>query len=116
MGLAQLAILGGSPAFSEPMHVGRPNIGDRNRLLERIDTMLATRRLSNGGPFVHEFESRLADMTGVKHCIATCNATVALEITIRALDLGGEVIIPAFTFVATAHALQWQQITPVLCD
>ena len=45
-----------------------------------------------------------------------CNATVALEIVIRALDLKGEVIVPSFTFVATAHALQWQQITPVFCD
>jgi dTDP-4-amino-4,6-dideoxygalactose transaminase len=45
-----------------------------------------------------------------------CNATVALEIAIRALGLRGEVIVPSFTFVATAHALQWQQITPVFCD
>jgi dTDP-4-amino-4,6-dideoxygalactose transaminase len=45
-----------------------------------------------------------------------CNGTVALEIAIRALDLKGEVIVPSFTFVATAHALQWQEITPVFCD
>jgi dTDP-4-amino-4,6-dideoxygalactose transaminase len=45
-----------------------------------------------------------------------CNATVALEIAIRALGMTGEVIVPSFTFVATAHALQWQQITPVFCD
>src|SRR5436190_18211106 len=55
-------------------------------------------------------------MLGVKHCIAMCNATVALEITIRALGLKGEVIVPSFTFIATAHALQWQQIVPVFCD
>jgi dTDP-4-amino-4,6-dideoxygalactose transaminase len=45
-----------------------------------------------------------------------CNATVALEIAIRALDLKGEVIVPSYTFVATAHALQWQEITPVFAD
>jgi dTDP-4-amino-4,6-dideoxygalactose transaminase len=45
-----------------------------------------------------------------------CNGTVALEIAIRALGLHGEVIVPSFTFVATAHALQWQGITPVFCD
>ena len=45
-----------------------------------------------------------------------CNATVALEIAARALGLHGEVIVPSFTFVATAHALQWQEITPVFCD
>jgi len=63
-----------------------------------------------------EFERRVADFAAVKHCIATCNATVALEILVRALDLSGEVIVPSFTFVASAHALQWHQVTPVFCD
>ena len=112
----KLALLGGTPAFADKIHVGRPNIGDRARLLERVNTMLDTHRLSNGGPFVKEFEERIASAAGVKHCIAMCNATVALEIAIRALELKGEVIVPSFTFVATAHALQWQEITPVFCD
>jgi dTDP-4-amino-4,6-dideoxygalactose transaminase len=45
-----------------------------------------------------------------------CNGTVALEIAIRALELKGEVIIPSYTFIATAHALHWQEITPVFAD
>jgi dTDP-4-amino-4,6-dideoxygalactose transaminase len=45
-----------------------------------------------------------------------CNGTIALEIGIRALGLKGEVIIPSYTFIATAHALQWQGITPVFAD
>jgi dTDP-4-amino-4,6-dideoxygalactose transaminase len=45
-----------------------------------------------------------------------CNATTALQIAIRAAGLSGEVIVPSFTFVATAHALQWLGITPVFCD
>jgi dTDP-4-amino-4,6-dideoxygalactose transaminase len=112
----RLALLGGTAAFTEILHVGRPNIGDRARLLERINAMLDTRWLSNGGPFVQEFEQRIAEMAGVRHCVAMCNATVALEVAIRALGLSGEVIVPSFTFVATVHALQWQQIEPVFCD
>ncbi len=111
-----LAVFGGAPAFQEALHVGRPNIGNRERLLERINDMLDRRWLSNNGPYVQEFERRIADMIGVKHCIAMCNGTVALEIAIRSLELTGEVIVPSFTFVATAHALQWQEITPVFCD
>jgi dTDP-4-amino-4,6-dideoxygalactose transaminase len=114
--LNDLAIFGGQVAFEERLYVGRPNIGNRKRLLERIDSILDSRWLSNDGPLVTEFEQKVAKYVGVKHCIATCNATVALEILIRALDLQGEVIIPAFTFIATAHALEWQQITPVFCD
>lgn len=111
-----LAIFGGTPAFKEPLHVGRPNIGNRTRLLERINDMLDRKWLSNNGPYVQEFEQRVADLIGVKHCIALCNGTIALEIAIRALELKGEVILPSFTFVATAHSLQWQEITPVFCD
>jgi dTDP-4-amino-4,6-dideoxygalactose transaminase len=113
---ADLALLGGAPAFAEDLHVGRPNIGDRNALLARINDLLDRAWLTNNGPFVKEFEARLADFLGVGHCIAMCNATVALEIASRALGLHGEVIVPSFTFVATAHALQWQEITPVFCD
>jgi dTDP-4-amino-4,6-dideoxygalactose transaminase len=112
----KMAALGGLPTFAEQLHVGRPNIGDRERLFERIGRIIDTRWLSNGGPFVKEFEERVAGTVAVRHCIAMCNATVALEIAIRALELKGEVIVPSFTFVATAHALQWQGITPVFCD
>lgn len=112
----ELAIFGGAPAFSEKLHVGRPNIGDRRRLLERFNDLLDRRWLTNDGPLVQEFEQRIAELVGVRHCIAICNATIALEIAIRALGLTGEVIVPSFTFVATAHALQWQEITPVFCD
>lgn len=114
--IQDLAIFGGSPAFEEQLHVGRPNIGDRTRLLERINDLLDRRWLTNNGPYAQEFEQRIAETVGVKHCIAVCNATVGLEIAIRAAGLTGEVIVPSFTFVATAHALQWQEITPVFCD
>lgn len=113
---SDLAVFGGSPAFDEVLHVGRPNIGNRQRLLERINDMLDRRWLTNHGPYVDELEQRLADYLGVRHCIAMCNGTVALELAARALNLHGEVIVPAFTFVATAHALQWQEVTPVFCD
>ena len=114
--LSQLAFFGGSPAFPEKLHIGRPNIGNRERLLERINDLLDRKWLSNNGLYVQEFEQRLADFIGVKHCIAMCNGTVALEIVIRATGLTGEVIVPSFTFIATAHALQWQEITPIFCD
>jgi dTDP-4-amino-4,6-dideoxygalactose transaminase len=114
--LSELAIFGGRPAFDEKLHVGRPNIGDRRKFSRLVNDILDRRWLTNDGPYVLELESQIAKLVGVKHCIATCNATIALEIAIRALDLKGEVIIPSFTFVATAHALQWQEITPVFCD
>jgi dTDP-4-amino-4,6-dideoxygalactose transaminase len=114
--LGELSLLGGEPAFSEKLHVGRPNVGDRDKLLARINDLLDRRWLTNHGPYVEEFEQRVADYLGVEHFVAMCNGTVALEIAIRALNLKGEVIVPSFTFIATAHALQWQEITPIFCD
>ncbi len=112
----ELAIFNGSPACKEKLHVGSPNIGERNKFIERINDILDRRWLTNNGQYVQELEKRIADMTGAKHCIAMSSGTVALEIAIRALELTGEVIIPSFTFIATAHSLQWQEITPVFCD
>ncbi len=112
----RLAILGGTPAFAEPLHVGRPNIGDKGQFMARVSDILDLRWLTNNGPVVREFEQRIADHVGVKHCVAMCNATVALEIAYKAVGFAGEVILPSYTFVATAHALQWQGITPVFAD
>jgi dTDP-4-amino-4,6-dideoxygalactose transaminase len=81
-----------------------------------MNDMFDRRWFTNRGPYVREFENRIAELAGVRHCIAMCNATIALEILTRALGLTGEVIVPSMTFIATAHALQWQQITPVFCD
>lgn len=114
--MRKLAVLGGDPAFSSTMHVGRPNIGEREAILERVNDMLDRRWLSNSGIFEQEFEARISELLDVEHCVAMCNATIALEIVIRALGLTGEVIVPSMTFIATAHALQWQEITPVFCD
>jgi dTDP-4-amino-4,6-dideoxygalactose transaminase len=114
--IEELAVLGGAPAFPEKLHVGRPNIGSRERFLQRVNDILDRRWLTNHGKYVQEFEQQIAARLGVRHCIAVCNATVALELVIRASGLSGEVIVPAFTFIATAHALQWQEITPVFCD
>jgi dTDP-4-amino-4,6-dideoxygalactose transaminase len=114
--VTDLAIFGGPASFAAPLHVGRPNIGDRAAFLERVNDLLDRRWLTNHGPYAEEFEREIAQSVGARHCIAVCNATVALEIATRACGLSGEVIVPSFTFVATAHALQWQQITPVFCD
>ena len=114
--MTPLAILGSKAAFSEALHVGRPNLGDREAMLRRVNEIFDRRWFTNDGPLVKEFEARIQELVGVKHCVAMCNATIALEIAIRALELRGEVIVPAYTFIATAHALQWQEITPVFAD
>lgn len=115
-GRSDLAIHGAPPAFAHPLHVGRPNIGDRAAFMARVEGILDSQWLTNNGPLVQELEARIARKLGVRHCVAMCNGTIALEIAIRALGLTGEVIVPSWTFIATVHALHWQGITPVFAD
>lgn len=107
---------GRSRLFAEPLHVGRPNLADANELLNDFRVILERRWLTNNGPCVKEFEHQVAAHLGVRNCIAVSNATIGLQITIAALGLSGEVIVPSFTFPATVHALAWQGIRPIFCD
>jgi dTDP-4-amino-4,6-dideoxygalactose transaminase len=113
---ADLAINGATPASAASVHVSRPNTGGRDRFMQLAGDMFDRGWLTNNGPMVQELERRICDYLGVKHCVAICNGTIALEIAIRALGLQGEVIIPSWTFVATAHSLSWQGIQPVFAD
>ena len=110
------ALLSGEPAFKQPLHVGRPNLPDRKVFDKYVDRIFDSRWLTNNGPLVREFQEKLEEFLQVKHCIPICNGTIALELAERALGFKNEVILPSFTFVATAHSLQWQQITPVFAD
>jgi len=110
------AVFGGEASFDQPLHVGRPNIGSKERLLQRINEVVDRRWLTNSGPCVEEFEQQLRQLLGVGHCDSMCNATDGLQLAMRAMKMHGEVIVPAFTFIATAHAVQWLGFTPVFCD
>ena len=116
MKLSDLAIFGGGPHFPEPLHVGRPHDVNRDALFSRLSTMFDRQWLTNDGPYVEEFERALTRRLGVARCLVTCNATAGLQILLKACGLAGEIIVPAFTFVATAHAAQWCGLTPVFCD
>ena len=112
----ELAVLGGKAFFADPLHVGRPNIPPTDDVINRIRSALDNGWLTNDGPLVRELESKLAAYLDVPHCIAMANGTVAMEVLAKALNLTGEVIIPGFTFVATAHAFAWLGLDPVFCD
>ena len=70
------------------------------------------------GPKVAEFETLFAEFTGAAHAIATTSCTTALHLSLIALGIGygDEVILPSFTFVATANAVEYTGARPVFCD
>ena len=112
----QLALFGGNPEFSEKLFVGTPNVVSRERFFELAGEAFDRRWFSNFGPISERFSEKICQITGAKYCLLVCNATIGLELLFRGLDLEGEVILPSFTFVATAHSLRAVGLTPVFCD
>jgi dTDP-4-amino-4,6-dideoxygalactose transaminase len=70
------------------------------------------------GPYVKEFEDRFSTFTGAAHSVATSSCTTALHVAMAALGLkpGDEVIVPAFTWIATANVVEYMGAKPVFCD
>ncbi|MEG2341051.1 MAG: DegT/DnrJ/EryC1/StrS family aminotransferase [Odoribacter sp.] len=89
----------------------------REEINAEIQKVLDTTAFVNG-PKVKEFAGHLAAYTGAKHVIPCANGTDALQIALMALELkrGDEVIVPAFTYVATAEVVGLLGLTPVMVD
>ncbi len=85
--------------------------------IDEIRAVLASGYLTQG-PKVAEFERQVADYVGVKHAFAMSSATTALHLSLVALGIGpgDEVLVPDFTFPATANVVIQQGATPVLVD
>ncbi len=117
---SDLACCGGQPLFAEKLYVGRPNLCDRAQLHAALDQIFDTRWLTNDGPFLRRFEETLQAYLGVRQVVAVCNATIGLQMVYRALGRAEparrKALMPAFTFIATAHAWEWEGGTPVFCD
>lgn len=100
------AVLGGQPAFPERLALVRPSIGDPAGIAATAEKILRSGVLTNG-PYVRELEARVADHLGVDHCVAVSSCTAGLMLVLRAAGITGEVVVPTFTFSATAHAVAW---------
>jgi dTDP-4-amino-4,6-dideoxygalactose transaminase len=112
----RLACLGGPPAFAEPLPVGQLYFPAWERYEEAMSGIFARGWYTNHGPLAQEFEERLARFFGVRHAIVVTNATVGLIMAMRCLGLQGTVIVPAFTFVASAQAISWAGLQVRFCD
>jgi dTDP-4-amino-4,6-dideoxygalactose transaminase len=104
-----------SPAFGEWLPIVSPEGLPGDEFLRDVQRILRSRQLTNAA-FVREFESAAAAYLSVPHCVAVSSCTTGLVLTLRALGLQGEVILPSFTFHATAHSVVWNGLKPVFAD
>jgi dTDP-4-amino-4,6-dideoxygalactose transaminase len=96
--------------------VGLPNSPGESDYVKYVSEILKTRRFSNNGPFLQRLEREIEAYLGVSHCVCVANATVGIEMVLRVCGLEGEVILPSFTFIATAHAVSWMGLKPVFAE
>lgn len=98
-----------------PLPITKCVFGERERelLLRPLDTGWLVQ-----GPYVRRFEQAFCDFTGLPHALAVTSCTTALHLILLALGIGpgDEVIVPSFTYVASANAVEYTGATPVLCD
>lgn len=109
------AAAGGPKSFPEGLPFVRPTVPDPDEVLGDIRAILESGMLTNGS-YVRMLEERTSAYLGVRNCVAVSSCTAGLMLVLRASGLSGDVIVPSFTFAATAHAVAWNGLRPVFAD
>lgn len=96
--------------------LNKPFLPPQHEYLNYINEIWQRNRLTNHGPLVKEFESKVSDYLGTEEMIFLNNGTTALQIAIKALELNGEIITTPYSYVATTSSIVWENCKPVFVD
>ena len=110
------ALLGGEKEFSVDLPVGQLYFPKWERYEAAMRGIIDRQYYTNHGPLVRDLEARLEDFFGVRNVITVTNGTIGLYLVSMGLGLEGKLLMPAFTFVATAEAALLAGLDPVFCD
>ena len=102
--------------MSDRITVTRPSLPPFDEFLPYLREIWDSGVITNNGPNHRRFEAELAEYLGVPYVSLFTNGTLALVAALQALRITGEVITTPYTFVATSHALLWNELTPVFVD
>jgi dTDP-4-amino-4,6-dideoxy-D-glucose transaminase len=100
----------------KPIFVTRPDLAPLEEFIPYLEKIWENKWLTNNGPFHQQLEQALCDYLGVEHLSLFTNGTIALVTALQTLRITNEVITTPFSFVATAHSLIWNGLTPVFVD
>jgi len=95
--------------------ITKPTLPPLEEYQKRLERLWNTGQVTNGA-LVRETETLLEGYIGDTNCIATANCTIGLLLSCKALGLKGAVVLPSFTFFASAHILTWNDLEPVFVD
>lgn len=113
----RLAISGGTPILKRQDYKNWPVITDDDRKL--INQVIDSGVVAGGtATQVVALEKEWAEFVGAKHCLTTCSGTAALHMALAAVGVGpgAEVLVPAYTFLATASCVLHQMAIPIFVD
>ena len=105
-----------SAANNKQILVTRSSMPELSEYLDEIAPLWESRWLTNMGAKHQEFQARLCEYLGVQNVELLTNGHMAIELTLQAMNLQGEVITTPFTFASTTHAIVRNGLTPVFCD
>lgn len=101
----------------EPIYVTQPVLPELEEFIPYLEQIWNNKILTNCGPLHQQLEKELCEYLGVDYISLFNNGTIALVTALQALGLEqGEVITTPYTFVATAHSIVWNKLTPVFVD
>jgi dTDP-4-amino-4,6-dideoxygalactose transaminase len=101
---------------NKPIFVTKPSLASLEEYTSLLEGVWNRGILTHNGPLVQDLEKQLENKLNVENFVAVNNGTIAIQMAIKALGLQGEIIIPAFTWIATVSAVKWEHCTPVFCD
>ena len=101
---------------SKPIYVTKPYLPALEDLYPHLQKIWENKILTNGGPYHQTLEKELENYLKIPSISLFCNGTIALITALQALDIKGEVITTPYSFVATTHALRWNNIEPIFVD
>lgn len=110
------ALFGAQPTFERPLPFGQFYLPEWRRYEAAFRGIFERQYYTEYGPLNQQLEQKLQQFFRVKHAICVTNATIGLIMVADALGLSGKVILPAFSFIATAQSLSWAGLKPVFCD
>ncbi|MCA6972211.1 DegT/DnrJ/EryC1/StrS family aminotransferase [Pectobacterium carotovorum] len=102
--------------MKKPIYVTSPLLPPLEEFIPYLEEIWENKWLTNNGPFHQQLEQSLAEYLGVQHLSLFSNGTLALLTALQALRITGEVITTPYSFVATSHALLWNNLKPVFVD
>ncbi|WP_413678355.1 DegT/DnrJ/EryC1/StrS family aminotransferase [Prochlorococcus sp. MIT 0916] len=97
-------------------HFGYPSLCELDEFSNLLKDSWDSNIITNNGPLLQKLEKKICEVLNINNYCAVANGTIALQLAIEALEIKGTILIPAFSWIASANAVKWQKCKVKYCD